>query len=326
MRVMRDVRNILGGAFRIIALALAFAFVLVFVSCSAPDRDDSDYPDYSDDNIIQVVYTYPENPVSGLKSFLESDIAERGLSMEIGKVERVYRGGKERREFEISFTGGSDNACVVSFNAGNDRDSQSFLLGFKNAKQSWESSEAQEAQEMIEVLSSVLLYISPDLSLEEAKRLAVRQYETISPDGLSIPQDVGAYQVQAHFDNNFVASMGITITALKHIWGGDIFIDQYRVLNTERDFNVLKLYPPLGNAVSEETAVCAEFIVKSYRVVEEPMHSDITAYIEAESPYGEMYTLCLDPTVTPYAFGIGEKYTFFISPNRYGARIIYAVQ
>ena len=68
-------------------------------------------------------------------------------------------------------------------------------------------------EDMIMILTSVIIYLAPDMGLPEAERPASWQDGIISIDGYSIPQDIGGYQVQSHY----------TITLLRrtstHNWG-----------------------------------------------------------------------------------------------------------
>lgn len=327
-------------------LLLIIAFALVSTSCGSLKRESvidstnnnggSD-TDSTENNELYGIYTYPENPVAELKSFLENDIIERELPLELGDIEEVEWNTQERMEFLIYFKNDPDNLCLVSFNityyeyggyplsgTGN----PSFTLAFKDP---------DKPQDMVTVLTSVILYISPELGLKEAERLAHRQDDTISIDGYSMPQDIGGYQVQAHYTNphtyfttkDFTASLGVTVKALQQIWRKESALDvmQCRELSSTADFRVLddpySLYDRENN--TSET-VYADFTVKDWWEYQEPIHGDWTTYITVESPYGTEHLLCIDPWQTPYAFGIGEKYTMFIYYYYGGARISHAIQ
>ncbi len=136
------------------------------------DNSTNSNVDFPDNISNQYVYKYPDNPVTELRDFFENDIIERGLPLKIGNVERVDWNGQERMEFMLNFTNDSENACVISFALKssdydyslNGRDNPSFTIAFKDPYKS---------HDMTMVLTSVLLYLSPDLDVKEAEQLAV---------------------------------------------------------------------------------------------------------------------------------------------------------
>ena len=315
------------------------AFSLVMAACSDKKVDYADDSTAnidlgSDDNSIK--YTYPDNPVEELKNYLESDAKERVLPIEISDIERVEGEWQNRIEFRIYFTDNPDNACVVSFAAkSNDatddpysldgKDNPSFTIAFKDP---------DNTQDMISVLTSIIMYIAPDLELQEAEQLATLQDDTISIDGYSIPQDIGGYQVQAQYTNphdyftteDFRAKLGVTIKSLKQIWGHDMNVNTCQELSSEEDLEVL--YSPAALLEEDNTSrvVYAEFVVKDWWEHQEPLHGDPTTYVMVESLYGKEYELILDYISTPYEFGVGEKYTLFIYYRAGDATISYAIQ
>jgi len=177
------------------------------------------------------------------------------------------------------------------------------------------------------------------LSLQEAERLAMQQDHTISIDGYSVPKDIGGYQVQAHYTNpykffattGFSSSLGISVKALMQIWKSEIDLGQCKRLSVEADFDVLDR-PELfltdafrTDAVSPRS-VYADFTVIDCWDYEEWVHGTPTTFVMAKSSHAAEYLLCLNPLRTPYAFGVGETYTFVISYYQRTAQIGYAIQ
>lgn len=324
-----------------IVITIVIAFALVLVSCSNQDMDSTDYGsipniDSIDGSSIQVTYKYPQNPVTELKCFLENDIIERGLPLELGDIEQVEWDRHERMEFTIHFKNDSENACVVSFITKSNYSFYDYALdGDENPSFTIAFKDPDKSQDMIIVLTSVILYLSPDIGLKEAERLAVKQDGTISIDGYSIPQDIGSYQVQSHYTNphvyfttkDFTAKLGVTITALKKIWGGEINTKKCQKLSSSEEFLILNKQRSLFDDTNYTSkTVYADFIVKDWWQHEDYLHGDIETWVMVESPYGKEYLLRLDPMRTPYEFGIGEKYSLFITYHIRGISIFYAIQ
>lgn len=329
----------------VIAVTLVLTFV--FTSCS---NKKADYVDEGTANIdftnsggsdtdstkyggLYGAYIYPDNPAEELRSYLENDIMERGLPLEIGDINSAKWDGEEREEFLINFKN-NKNVCAVSFVVTyyeygyplSGSDNPSFTIAFKDPENS---------QDMITVLTSVIMYLSPDLGLQEAERLSIEQDDTLSIDGYSIPKDIGGYQIQSHYTNphdyfttkDFTAKFGVSVKALKQIWGGEIDMNQCQKLSTAVDFRVLDDPQSLVNDDrTTSRVVYADFTVKDWWEDQEPIHGDFTTFVTVESPYGEEYLLILDYMRMPYEFGIGEKYKLFINYHYGKAKILHALQ
>lgn len=326
-------------------MVMIIAFALIFASCGSVKREsainstdnngglDTDSEERKE---LYGFYTYPENPAAELKSFLKNDIEERALPLELSDIEQDEWSGKECKNFLVHFKNEPDNVCLVSFDVTyyeyscplNGVGNPSFTLAFKNPNKSGG---------MVAVLTSIIMYISPELGLEEAERLAIRQDDTISIEGCSIPQDIGGYQVQTYSTSSYIyftakdftANLVVTVKALNQIWRNETAIDvsQCRKLSSAADFIVLdEPYSLFDNENYTSEIVYADFTVKEWWEYQDPIHGDYTTYVSVESLYGEKYLLSLDYMWTPYEFGIGEKYTLFIYYYYGNARISYAVQ
>ncbi len=310
---------------KILLFSILLICLLAFASCNNANTDVSKDRTQGD-------FRYPTKPVTELKNFLESDIKKRGLPLTVSDIESVKWDETERLEFFIRHLDNSENACVVSFTISSPNydcsldgnDNPSFTIAFKDPEKS---------QDMVTVLISVIRYLSPDMDLEEAKRLVIKQDDTISIDGYSTPQELGGYQIQAHYTNphiyfttkDFEAKLGVTVTALKQIWGNEIDFSLCQKLSDSNEFSVLSHNATLEDDYSDK-AVYADFIVKDWWVHEDYLHGDIETRVTVEAMNGETYSLRLNYLRTPYELGIGEKYTLYISPNPYGAIIFYAKQ
>jgi len=118
------------------------------------------------------------------------------------------------------------------------------------------------------LLTSVIRYLSPDLSLQEAKRLAIMQDRTISIDGFSMPQDIGGYQVQARYSNPFVhfqtpyfdAKLSIRVRAIRQLWHGALDISNFHPITGPNDYYLFNL--SVWDELRHPIGVYADFIVK----------------------------------------------------------------
>ena len=321
------------------AFVTTLSLVVILASCETKKESESPAPSTGNevnsvmDEKSEIIgdFQYPENPAEQLKSALESDINERGLPMEISDVENIDFDGKESTQIVITFSDSNKNMCVISFtnkylDYGNEesldgRDNPSFIMAFKDQDNS---------QDMITVLTSVIKYLSPNLSLKEAERLATKQDETISTDGYSMPQDIGGYQVQARYTNphvyfrvqDFEAKLGVEVTALKQIWG-TVDTRLCKELITSQDYKLLT-----ERYVEEKEQlelVYADFIVKNVWQQQSYLHGETWETVDVESTTGERYSLNVD-TMRPfvYEFVVGQRYTLYIWP-KYSRRIIYAI-
>ena len=312
--------------------------------------------DYTDDGIVNINFTnssgsdtelaepssllgdyvYPDNPAEALRSYLVIDAGERALPMEINDVQTIEFEGKECSQFRITFTNGSENMCVITFtdkylfssreNSLDGRSNPSFTIAFKDPDNS---------QDMIIVLTSVIRYLSPDLSFEEAERLAKAQDDTISTDGYAMPQDIGAYQVQARYTNphifvsipDFDAMYGVKVTALKQMWRGALDTRYFHELKTNEDYNLITEVYPYWEETKEPECIYADFIVKNVWQRQSHLHGETWVIVDLVSMTGLQFSLSLDTWEYPdtYEFGVGQQYTIYI--QRYPrSGIVYAVQ
>lgn len=287
---------------KLVLLAMAAGFMYLLTACGNHVKDDGS---------IQVNYDYPDNPALELRGFLEKNIIKHDLPLTLSDIEEVKVDGEERRQFVIYFTYGKDNACTISFITKEsyysyeqyEQNNPSFTLAFK---------EPDNQHDMGVVLTSIILYLAPDLSWQEAESLAV--------DGCSSPLDIGGYQVQAHYANK------VSVTALKQIWGGELNLSEYRKLTAPEEFWVLDDYESWRVVVDESTAVYADFAVKDWWQYEDSLHGNIVTMLTVESVHGTEYTLSLDTMRAPYEFAIGKKYTLYIMHSPFGGQIVYAAQ
>ena len=337
----------MGALKKAAALVTAIALTLILASCgyranekesieNNPPGTENTMSYGADEKPGEIIgaYQYPENPAEQLRNALESDVNKRGLPMKIGHVEKVEFDSKECSQIEINFTDGCENMCVISFiNKHLDYGYEESLDGHDNPSFTMAFKDPDNSQDMLTVLSSVIKYLSPGLSFEEAERLAAKQDETISTDGYSMPQDIGGYQVQARYTNphifvrtpDFEAKLGVTVRALKQIWRGAIDAGKCQELADPQDYDLLSVR--LWEAEKHPEIVYADFIVKNIWQKQSYLHGETWVIIDVESMTGEKYSLSLDTWEYPnaYEFGVGQQYTLFIQLNFHGG-IVYAVQ
>lgn len=329
-----------GGTKIILMLVIASLLGVLLTACGNnpiyPNLpSESDKGEVEKATAFPADYTYPENPAEDLRKALISDIKERSLPMEISDIQRVAFDGDERSEMSVDFMD-SGNTCVIFFNiksidydfdySFDGKDNPSFTLAFRDN---------ENTQDMILLMSSVIRYLSPNLSSEEAIELSKAQDETLSIDGYSQPQDVGWYQVQSRQTNpnvfvrtnGFDAMLGVKVTALKQIWG-EIKAVNCEPLNTKQDYNILLTNSLMGEDTDRGLCVYGDFIVKNVWQHQEPIHGDMWEIIDVVSETGGVYSLRYETMFgVAYEFGVGQKYTIYIKPYRlYGATISYAIQ
>jgi hypothetical protein len=315
------------------------ALILFLVSCGISesikengDAWDGNFFGSAENNIIGN-FQYPENPAEQLKHAIENDINEHGLPMVIGNAERIVMENNEYTQINIYFTE-SNNEGVILFQNRNlyydvefsidERDNPSFTIAFKDH---------ENYQDMIMVLTLVFKYLSLDLSLEEAERLANLQDSTISTDGFSMPLDIGGYQVQSRYTNphiflhtpNFDSMLGVSVRALRQIWNGAIDASNFYEL-TSHEFYLLNLQ--YWDRERHPQVVFADFIARNTWHYHCWMRGMTWVWIDVDSMTGERFTVSLDTWarfLNPYEFGVGQRYTLFIDLQAYHG-IIYAIQ
>lgn len=336
----------------VIAVTLAFAFIFTSCSKQKPDlvddgianifpKDKSESPTVVEkESEIIGNFQYPENPSEELRNALNSDINERGLPMKIGDVEKVEFDGSEYHQIKIDFTGGNQNVCIIMFfNKHLKYSYDQSLDGYDNPSFTMAFKDPDNSQDMITLLTSVMKHLSPDLSFEEAERLATKQDATISTDGYSQPSDIGGYQVQARYTNpqafvqtpDFEAKLGVTVRAIKQMWRGAIDTQYCEELITPEDYKHLTNHYNSWDEGNHPDIVYADFIVKNMWHRQSYLHGETWVVVDLESMNGQQYSINLDTWAfpNPYEFGVGQRYTLFIGLNyTSGVRggIMYAVQ
>lgn len=339
---------------RVAAFVAALALILILASCkySGAEKENSERNEPSvENNMISSVneknldmltngkrsevigdYPYPENPAEQLRIAFESDKNIRGIPMEISNVEKIEFEDKECTQIKITFTDGNENMCVISFvNKYLDYGYEETLDGRENPSFTIAFKDHDNSQDMITVLTLVIKYISPDLSFEEAERLALKQDDTISTDGYSMPQDIGGYQIQARYTNPhvfvrtpyFESKFGVNVRAIRQLWRGTINLQQCKELINPQDDSFLDV--PYWDTEKHSEIVYADFIVKNLWQKQSYLHGETWVMVDVESMTGQQYAFSLDTWEFPkaYEFGVGQLYTMFIQPNR---GLVYAIQ
>jgi len=275
-------------------------------------------------------FQYPENPAQDLRNALIDDVNERGLPLVISELENIEFNNTEYTQITINFTD-SSNVAVILFSNRHDSDilldvlpSPSFTMGFKDH---------DSPQDMIMVLTSIIRYLSPDLSIEETARLAAMQDQTISTDGFSMPLDIGGYQVQARYTNPFVflhapdfdARLGVTVRAIRQLWRGAIESTNAHLISGSDDYSLLGL--SFWDAERHPKIIYGDFIVRNTVQNLCWRHGRTSVTVEVESMSGRQFLLNLDTWryYEPYEFGIGQQYTLFLD-LKFGYGIVYAIQ
>ncbi len=343
-----------GGLKSAIALVLVIAISLSLVSCENQEKvkDDKNFTVIEENSVDSVEeeksyvpqiigdYKYPEKPADELRKALLNDVARRGLPMKIGNVEKVEFDEKECTLIKIDLPDSKDNMCIITFinkylnysysDSLDENDNPSFTMAFKDPDNS---------QDMVMVLTSVILCLSPELSAEEAQRLAERQDTTISTDGYSQPSDIGGYQVQAQYTNphvfaqtpDFDAKLGVKVRALKQIWRRAIDVGKCVKMETPADYDYLTAQYYSWDEGKYPEMVYADFIVKNTWRDQSYIHGETWVVVEVESMTGEKFSISLDTWAFPntYEFGVGQQYTLFIGlkyTSGVSGGIMYAVQ
>ncbi|MCL2356898.1 MAG: hypothetical protein FWC70_07055 [Defluviitaleaceae bacterium] len=296
------------------------------------DSADTPENDYVPTNAMIIGdYCYPENPAEELRAALADDFNYRNLPMTISEVENVEFGNTTYSQITINFTD-SENIGLVFFRNTmhdfdfyfDDRPNPSFNIAFKNH---------ENTHDKIMLLTSVFLYLSPDISPAEAERMAINQDRTISTDGFSQPLDIGGYQVQSRYTNpfafietpEFTAKSGISVRAIGQLWNGAFYVGNARQLNRE---NYHLLNSSFWVDDGHPAVVYGDFIVLDTSRHITWQHGSTSVTLEAESMSGERFTFSLNTTRwfrNPYEFGVGQRYTIFFGLE-FRQGIVYAIQ
>ena len=340
---------------KIFAFLAMLVLMLIFASCGNRDTTDEEgykkepirdfaeniYNNTVDDSIGSAMgriignYQYPENPAEELRNALNTDANERGLPMAISEVESIAFGNMEYSQITITFTD-SDNIGVVLFANRNVMHDFEILLDYNpNPSFTIAFKDHDRPQDMVMVLTSVCKYLSPNLSLEEAERLATMQDRTISTDGFSQPLDIGGYQVQSRYTNpfvfiqtpNFDAKLGVEVRAIWQLWNGAFYTDNFQPITDPNDYYLLNL--SFWNEEIHPIGVYADFIVKDTCHHITWQHGRTSVTLDVESMSGRRFIFGIDTWTRfndTYEFGIGQKYTLFIQLAHLNQGIVYAVQ
>lgn len=313
-----------------IGLVISLALIFSLTTCkdlkteNTEKEIDSVAEEIKDDIIGN--YQYPENPAEQLRDALTSDISEYSLPLEVGDVDRIEFNGENYTQIKINFSDSSENMCVISF-SNSDGDS---LDGYDNPSFIMEFKDSDNSRDMVTVLTSVIKYLSSDLSFEEAERLATNQDETMGAEGYAMPQDIGGYQVQARYTNPYVfyqtpdfdAKLGVKVTALKQMWG-TLDTEEYQEISSQ-DYDLLTT--EYWDDSKQPEYVCANIVVKNVWQNQSYLHGETWQSIEVESmsnKQGSLFIYTMYPYV--YQFGVGQSYTVYVC-RQYPGKILYAVQ
>jgi len=279
-------------------------------------------------------FQYPMNPPEQLRIALANDANERGLPMVIGNIESIVFNNRAYTQIKVNFSE-SGNIGVISFlNRHLDVDLEVLLDGRENPSFTIAFKDHDNYQDMIMILTSVFMYLSPEIGLEEARRLAILQDRTISTDGYSMPVDIGGYQIQTRYTNphvlihtpSFDAKLGVRVRAIKQLWQGALDTRHFHHLIDPQDYHLLNL--SFWDASRHPEGVYADFIVKNTWQYQCWRHGRTFTVVDVESMSGRPFSLGLDTWVNfhdPYEFGVGQKYTIFIA-LRFNQGIVYAVR
>jgi len=299
----------------------------------AMDEGGSVVADIVTSNIIGD-YQYPENPAKQLRAALERDVYERGLPMVIGDIEKVAFDNREYTQIKVDFTESGNIGIILFLNRYLDFDVEVLLDEGENPSFTIAFKDHNSYQDMIMVLTSIIMYLSPGISLEEAQGLAILQDRTISIDGYSMPMDIGGYQIQARYTNPHVffhtpyfdAKLGVRVRALKQLWHGALDTAGFYHLSGPQDYHLLNL--SFWDESRHPEGVYADFIVKNTWQYLCWRHGRTNVIVDVESTSGGQFSLGLDTWINfhdPYEFGVGQKYRIFIG-LRSSQEIVYAVQ
>ncbi|MCL2372291.1 MAG: hypothetical protein FWC78_02690 [Defluviitaleaceae bacterium] len=285
-------------------------------------------------NIIGA-FRHPEYPAEQLKIALENDINERGLPMTISEIENIVFNSREYTQIVVNFSDSGNVGVILFLNRHLNYGIDVLLDGSANPSFTIAFKDHDNSQDMIMILTSVIRYLSPDLSIEEAQRLAIMQDQTISTDGFSMPQDIGGYQVQSRYTNPHVflhtpyfdAKLGVKVRAIRQMWQGELYVGSFRPLTGPNDYYLLNL--SIWDEARHPIGVYADFIVKDTWHHITWQHGRTSVALDVESMSGRRFIFGIDTWVRfrdTYEFGIGQKYTLFIQLAYSNQGVVYAVQ
>ena len=278
-------------------------------------------------------FQYPENPAESLRTALANDVTYRSLPMAISAVENIVFNNMEYAQITIDFIDSGNVALILFSNRNtrhnfdivfNDKPNPSFNIAFKDH---------ENTQDKIMLLTSVMLYLSPGMSLTEAERMATNQDRTISTDGFSQPLDIGGYQVQSRYTNpfafketpNFTAMLGVSVRAIGQLWNGAFYTGNARRLTPE-NYHLLNL--SFWEEDRHPAVVYGDFLVLDTSRYITWQHGATSVTLEVESMSGARFMLRLDTWMgfpNPYEFGVGQVYTIFYRIN-FRPGVVYAIQ
>ncbi|MCL2361961.1 MAG: hypothetical protein FWC73_09135 [Defluviitaleaceae bacterium] len=299
-----------------------------------PSEDRSDIIISAATNYVIGDFQYPENPAKQLRTAIENNVKEYELPMAISDIERIEFNNREYTQIKVDFTDSGNIGVILFLNRYlgfdvdvllDERENPSFAIAFKNH---------DNYQDMIMLLTSIIMYLSPELCFEEATRLATLQDRTISIDGYSMPVDINGYQIQARYTNPHVflhtpyfdAMLGIRVRAIKQLWQGVLYTDNFQHLTGPHDYHMLNI--SFWDESRHPEGVYADFIVKNTWQYKCWRHGRTLTIVDVESMSGRQLSLGLDSWERfhdPYEFGVGQKYTIFIE-LRFNQGIVYAIQ
>ena len=333
---------------KIVAFITTLVLILLLVSCGNTEvineegyREEDSVRGTTDGNIGGVMgrvvgsYQYPENPAEQLKIALKNDVNERGLPMIINEIESIVFNNREYTQILVNFSDSGNIGVILFLNRDLNYDMDILLDDSANPSFTIAFKDHDTPQDMIMILTSVIRYLSPDLSVEEAERLAIMQDRTISTDGFSMPQDIGGYQVQARYTNPYVfihtpyfdAKLGVRVRAIRQLWRGELYVGNFHPIAGPNDYYLLNL--SFWDEERHPIGVYADFIIKDTWHHITWQHGRTSVTLDVESMSGRRFIFGIDTWTRfhdPYEFGVGQKYTLFIGLGFLNRGVVYAVQ
>jgi len=279
-------------------------------------------------------FLYPQNPAEQLKTALENNANEHGLSMVAHDTQRIVFNNREYTQIKVDFIDSGNTAIILFLNRHLDFDVEVLLDDGENPSFAVAFKDHDNYQDMIMLLTSIIMYLSPELSFEEAGELAIFLDRTISTDGYSMPVDINGYQIQARYTNPHVflhtpyfdAMLGIRVRAIKQLWQGAIYTGNFHHIAGPHEYYLFGV--SFWDESRHPEGVYADFIVKNTWQYQCWRHGRTFIIVDVESMSGRQFTFSIDTWLRfydPYEFGVGQKYTIFIE-LRFSQGIIYGVQ